>query len=185
LDAHARWIKTSSIRSATDPPTKCWPKLFNTLTPDEQRKSRGNLFIGLVVNEYLEDFHRGDFLIRNLLNADPHSGQHRRRRAAASRTDHAIPAARRRRGDGGHERTARQRQETNRRRDDLRRLPVQLQRPRSHLFGQPNHDDGQKVQQRFGPVGLAGFFCNGEIGPIGEKNFLHGFTASLALFVKK
>jgi small ligand-binding sensory domain FIST len=52
------------------------------------------------------------------------------------------------------------------------------------LFGQPNHD-AQKVQQRFGPVGLAGFFCNGEIGPIGEKNFLHGFTASLALFVKK
>jgi small ligand-binding sensory domain FIST len=32
---------------------------------------------------------------------------------------------------------------------------------------------------------LAGFFCNGEIGPVGEKSFLHGYTASLALFVKK
>jgi small ligand-binding sensory domain FIST len=40
------------------------------------------------------------------------------------------------------------------------------------------------VQERFGPIGVAGFFCNGEIGPIGEKNFLLGFTASLALFVK-
>ena len=29
------------------------------------------------------------------------------------------------------------------------------------------------------------FFCNGEIGPVGERNFLHGYTASLALFVKK
>jgi small ligand-binding sensory domain FIST len=34
-------------------------------------------------------------------------------------------------------------------------------------------------------LGLAGFFCNGEIGPVGEKNFLHGYTASLALFVGK
>ena len=52
------------------------------------------------------------------------------------------------------------------------------------LFGRPNHD-AQMVQQRLGPLGLAGFFCNGEIGPVGEKSFLHGYTASLALFVKK
>src|SRR5207302_4849462 len=47
---------------------------FNTLSPEEQQKARGNLFIGLVVNEYLDEFHRGDFLIRNLLGADPRSG---------------------------------------------------------------------------------------------------------------
>jgi small ligand-binding sensory domain FIST len=33
-----------------------------------------------------------------------------------------------------------------------------------------------------GDINLAGFFCAGEIGPIGDKNFLHGHTASLALF---
>jgi small ligand-binding sensory domain FIST len=53
-----------------------------------------------------------------------------------------------------------------------------------NLFGRPNHD-AEMVQQRLGPLGLTGFFCNGEIGPVGEKNFLHGYTASLALFVKK
>src|SRR5207249_2206807 len=47
---------------------------FNRLSPEEQKKARGNLFIGLVVNEYLDDYHRGDFLIRNLLGADPRSG---------------------------------------------------------------------------------------------------------------
>jgi small ligand-binding sensory domain FIST len=52
------------------------------------------------------------------------------------------------------------------------------------LFGSPNHD-AQMVQEQLGPVGMAGFFCNGEIGPVGETNFLHGYTASLALFVKK
>ncbi len=41
------------------------------------------------------------------------------------------------------------------------------------------------VQEELGPMGLAGFFCNGEIGPVGGKNYLHRFTASLALFVKK
>jgi small ligand-binding sensory domain FIST len=41
------------------------------------------------------------------------------------------------------------------------------------------------VQHHFGDIGLSGFFCNGEIGPIGESNFLHGYTASLALFVKQ
>jgi small ligand-binding sensory domain FIST len=41
------------------------------------------------------------------------------------------------------------------------------------------------VQKQLGPLGLAGFFGNGEIGPVGGKNYLHGFTASLALFVNK
>jgi len=54
----------------------------------------------------------------------------------------------------------------------------------SHLFGYANHDAGM-IQRRLGPLTLAGFFCNGEIGPVGDKNFLHGYTASLALFVKK
>ena len=47
---------------------------FAKLSPDLQKKSQGNLFIGLVVNEYLEEFGRGDFLIRNLITADPNSG---------------------------------------------------------------------------------------------------------------
>ena len=47
---------------------------FNQLPPAEQKVARGHLLIGLVINEYLEEFHRGDFLIRNLLSADPRSG---------------------------------------------------------------------------------------------------------------
>lgn len=38
------------------------------------------------------------------------------------------------------------------------------------------------IQKILGGVNRAGFFCAGEIGPIGGKNFLHGQTASLALF---
>ena len=49
------------------------------------------------------------------------------------------------------------------------------------LFGAPHHDAGL-VAELLGGVPVAGFFCNGEIGPVGRRAFLHGFTASLALF---
>ena len=50
-----------------------------------------------------------------------------------------------------------------------------------HLFTVPDHDAGM-VENLLGPIPLAGAFCAGEIGPVGGRNFLHGFTASLALF---
>jgi small ligand-binding sensory domain FIST len=157
---------------------------FDRLSPEDQQKARGNLFIGLVVNEYLEEFHRGDFLIRNLLGADPRSGsiavgalprlgqtvQFQRRSAAAATEDldalltHARDRLAGRTIYGG--------------------CLCCCNGRGKNLFGSPNHD-AQMVQQRLGPVGLAGFFCNGEIGPVGQKSFLHGYTASLALFVKK
>ena len=157
---------------------------FNKMLPEEQRKARGNLFIGLVVNEYLEDFHRGDFLIRNLIGADPKTGviavgalprtgqtlQFQRRDAAAAREDM-------------NELLARAGKQIGRATIYGGCLCCCNGRGRG-FFGLPNHD-AQVVQRRFGPMGLAGFFCNGEIGPVGQKNFLHGYTASLALFVKK
>jgi small ligand-binding sensory domain FIST len=154
------------------------------LTPEEQSKAQGNLFIGLVVNEYLEDFHRGDFLVRNLLGGDPNSGV--LAVAALPRMGQTIQFQRR-------DATSADEDMNNL----LARTKAQLAdttiyggclfscngRGKS-LFGVPNHD-AALVQKHFGPVGITGFFCNGEIGPVGEKNFLHSHTASLALFVKK
>ena len=154
------------------------------LSAADQQKARGNLFIGLVVNEYLEDFHRGDFLVRNLIGGDPNSGV--LAVAALPRTGQTIQF---------HRRDA---VAANEDMDEL------LERAKEkiggatiyggclcccngrgkNLFGKPNHD-AELVQKELGPIGLAGFYGNGEIGPVGEKNYLHGFTASLALFVKK
>jgi small ligand-binding sensory domain FIST len=157
---------------------------FSNLSAEDQQKARGNLFIGLVINEYLEEFHRGDFLVRQLLDADPQLG--------------TIAV-------GAHPRLGQtvqfQRRDATAATEDLVALLARAQEQLSgetvyggclcncngrgqQLFGVPGHD-AQLVQQYLGPLGLAGFFCNGEIGPVGEKNFLHGYTASLALFVKK
>ena len=157
---------------------------FNNLSTTDQRKSRGNLFVGLVINEYLEEFHRGDFLVRNLIGADPQTGaiavgalprsgqtvQFQRRDAAAATEDMAALLARAR--------------------EELKDATIyggclcSCNGRGRGLFGAPNHD-AQMIQKELGPMGLAGFFCNGEIGPVGKKNFLHGYTASLALFVRK
>jgi small ligand-binding sensory domain FIST len=51
----------------------------------------------------------------------------------------------------------------------------------TRLFSQRHHD-AACVQAALGDIPLAGFFAQGELGPIGGKNFMHGFTASLALF---
>ena len=157
---------------------------FQKLPPGEQRKAQGNLFIGLVVNEYLEEFHRGDFLVRNLIGGDPKSGV-----LAVG----AMPRA--------GQTMQFQRRDAAAATEDMNEL-LGLSKEKlagatvyggclcccngrgQHLFGRANHDV-EIIQRCLGPLGLAGFFCNGEIGPVGEKNYLHGFTASLALFVQK
>ncbi len=154
------------------------------LSAEEQRKVQGNLHIGLVVNEYLETFQRGDFLVRNLLGGDPNSGV--LQVGALPRTGQTIQF---------------QRRDAAAASEDLNELLARARKNLAdteiyggclfccngrgrNLFGRTSHD-AKLVQAHFGPTGLAGFFCNGEIGPVGEKNFLHGFTASIALFVKK
>ena len=157
---------------------------FNKLSAAEKRTAQGNLFVGLVINEYREDFQRGDFLVRNLIGADPRSGtiavgafprlgqtiQFQRRDAAAATEDMRALLARTKRKLGGA--------------TIYGGCLCSCNGRGQRLFGHPNHDAGL-IEQQLGPLGLAGFFCNGEIGPVGDSNFLHGYTASLALFVGK
>jgi small ligand-binding sensory domain FIST len=51
----------------------------------------------------------------------------------------------------------------------------------ARMFSAPDHDAGL-VAEILGGIPVAGFFCDGELGPVGGRNFLHTFTASLALF---
>jgi small ligand-binding sensory domain FIST len=49
------------------------------------------------------------------------------------------------------------------------------------MFGTADHD-AAAVDEAFHGAPAAGFFCAGEIGPVGERNFVHGFTATMAVF---
>ena len=49
-----------------------------------------------------------------------------------------------------------------------------------YLYKTANHDSGA-FRQRFPEAALGGFFCNGEIGPVGESSYLHGYTSCFAM----
>ncbi len=151
------------------------------LSPADQALARTALLMGRVIDEYKENYERGDFLIRTLMGADPKSG-------AIAVGDSFRPGQ----TVQLHVRDA----ETAR--EDLHALmnaltPEIATRPArgallfscngrgAHLYGEPDHDS-LVVTETTGAVPIAGFFCNGEIGPIGNTNFLHGFTASIGIF---
>jgi small ligand-binding sensory domain FIST len=48
------------------------------------------------------------------------------------------------------------------------------------LYGTPDHDS-RTFRARFGDVPIGGFFCAGEIGPVGGSTYLHGYTSSFGL----
>jgi small ligand-binding sensory domain FIST len=54
----------------------------------------------------------------------------------------------------------------------------------TNMYPEADHDAGA-VADELGPIPLAGMFCSGEIGPVGGRTFLHGFTATMALLVSR
>jgi small ligand-binding sensory domain FIST len=144
---------------------------------DAERRERvnGNLLVGLAMDEYRDEFRRGDFLIRNLMGVDPKSGAIAI--AAQARVGQTLQF---------QIRDARAADE------ELRAmLGAVVGEPAAALlfacngrgvglFGAPDHD-ARTVRALLGPLPLAGLFCNGEIGPVGASTYVHGFTASLAL----
>ncbi|MBI2192986.1 MAG: FIST C-terminal domain-containing protein [Planctomycetes bacterium] len=163
------------------PAVQRFKEVFESLSSEEQGLVRHGLHVGRVVNEYQEKFRRGDFLIRNVIGADQRTGA--MGVTERVRVGQTIQF---------HVRDARSADEDLRELLDLERsasgggtaegaLLFSCNGRGSRLFPSPHHDAGL-VQQIEGPLPLAGFFAAGEIGPIGSRNFIHGFTASLALF---
>jgi len=146
------------------------------LSKEDDALARQALFVGRVIDERKDDFKRGDFLIQNIIGVDRSSG-------AVGIAGHARVGA----TVQFHVRDAASADE------DLRALlaPHARQDVRAAmLFGcngrgtnmwpKPGHDVGV-LRETLGPVPVAGFFCGGEFGPVGGSNFVHGFTASIAL----
>jgi small ligand-binding sensory domain FIST len=133
----------------------------------------GGLQLGRVIDEHRESFGRGDFLLRSVLGAD--------RRTGALAVGDVVPVGT---TVQFHLRDARTADE------DLHvllkghaaegALVFTCNGRGSRLFEEPHHD-ARVMTDVLGPLPLAGFFAAGEIGPVGGHNFIHGFTASMAL----
>jgi small ligand-binding sensory domain FIST len=157
--------------------------VIERLTPAEQDLVKDSLFIGIAMDEFRESHRAGDFLIRNIIGIEPNSG--------------ALVISEMVRGEQTIQFHVRDAATSA---DDLRQLLKQYREAHSgavqgallfsclgrgqHLYGMPNHDS-DCFKEYLGAVPLGGFFCNGEIGPVGGTTFLHGYTSSFGIFRTK
>lgn len=149
-------------------------EIVQAASESDRELMRNGLHLGVVVDEHKLDFARGDFLVRNVLGADRANGAI----AIGDRVDVGTTVQFQVRDAASAD-------------DDLRALLAGVSGEAAlmftcngrgtHLFREPNHDAGA-IEELIGPAPLAGAFCAGEIGPVGGRNFLHSFTASIAVF---
>jgi len=147
---------------------------------DQELLAQG-LQLGVVIDEYRAEPGQGDFLIRGVVGADPDSGTI----AVGDQIQVGQTVQ-------FHVRDAQSADEDLRRALERELAALGGRRPAgallftcngrgSRLFTEPDHDTGL-IAATLGDIPLAGFFCAGELGPVGGQNFLHTFTASIALF---
>ena len=164
------------------PPREVLQEVYATLDERDQELFRHSLFIGIEMRSDQIEVRAGEFLVRNLLGMDREAGS-----LAVGALVQPWQVVQLLLRDA---RTAE---------EDLQRL---LGRYRArgaqpegallfscvgrgeHLFGCANHDSGL-FRELIGPVPLGGFFCGGEIGPVGGTTFLHGYTSAFGLFRHK
>jgi small ligand-binding sensory domain FIST len=153
----------------------------HSLPAGEQDLFQNGLFIGRAISEYRERFGRGDFLVRNVIGIDQEQGvialadhirvgqtvQFHVRDAATATEDLRLMLT----GQGGLPPAA-------------GALLFSCNGRGTRMFDAPCHDIGVAAES-LPQTPIAGFFAAGELGPVGGRNFIHGHTASLALFRPK
>jgi small ligand-binding sensory domain FIST len=141
---------------------------------------QSSLFIGLEMREQKGIYRQGDFLIRNLIGVDPDSGaiaigaQLRQYQVVQFHLRDARTSAEDLKALLDDYRTGRDATPSG-------ALMFSCVGRGAGLYGEPDHDT-RLVHDRLGRVPLGGFFCNGEIGPVGGTTFLHGYTSSFGIF---
>lgn len=158
---------------------------IESLSEKDQRLAKDAIFIGVAMDEFKEKFVSGDFLVRNIYGIEPMSGallvgevlrtertvQFHLRDAASSADDLKNLLSRYvlERSSGDVDSSARG------------ALLFSCLGRGEQLYGTVNHDS-DCFRRMVADVPIGGFFCNGEIGPVGNSTFLHGYTSAFGIF---
>jgi small ligand-binding sensory domain FIST len=160
------------------PPLSTLQRLVEELDDHDRELVQSSLFVGLVMDEFKLYPTQGDFLIRNIVGVDPRSGAIAvgDRVRSGQRMQLHLRDARASADDLIHQ---------------LQGYPHATAASGAVLFsclgrgerlyGKPNFDS-QTFREILGDVPLGGFFCNGEIGAVGNTTFLHGYTSVFGIF---
>jgi len=156
---------------------------FQSLPSATKERAQGNILVGLAMSEYVEDFRSGDFLVRSILGGDPNAGA--LAVGALPRVGQTLQFQLRDKEAADSD----LRDMLMHKKEELPQVPFcsllfSCGGRGEHLFGTPNHD-AALFEECFGAVPTSGFFCNGEIGTVGKKAYLHGFTASGVFFTEQ
>jgi small ligand-binding sensory domain FIST len=150
------------------------------LEPREQQLAASGLMLGIVIDENKPEYERGDFLVRPILGADSEAGSlalGQRVRVGQTVRMHVRDGAS---ADEDLREVLRAQAHELGTQGAAGALVFTCNGRGSHMFDVPDHD-ATAIEAALGaPAG--GFFCAGEIGPVGRRNFLHGFTATMAVF---
>ncbi len=151
--------------------------LIASLSEEERTLAQHSLFVGVAMDEFKLALQQGDFLIRGILGVDPTAG-------AIAIGDRVRPGQRLQ----FHLRDAQASAE------DLELLLQSYQTQRESepsavaalmfaclgrgegLYGKPNFDS-ELFRRYLNDIPISGFFCGGEIGPVGGRTFLHAYTS--------
>ncbi len=162
------------------PPLEVLRELHGSLAGRDRELMKHSLLLGLEMREDRVEYEPGELLVRNILGADQETGaiavgaelrpmtvaQFVLRDARTAEEDLRRMLDRRRGVTGGPPSGA---------------LLFSCLGRGAGLFGRPDHDT-DLFEEKLGPTPLGGFFCNGEIGPVGGTTFLHGYTSAFAIF---
>ncbi|WP_049557245.1 FIST signal transduction protein [Nonomuraea sp. SBT364] len=153
--------------------------IVSDLDEDDRELVAAGLQIGLAMDEYAERHERGDFLIRGVIGIDPE-------REAVAIGD-IVDIGRTVRFQVRDAATADEDlyDVLDAHREELGRVDGALlfscNGRGSAMFGTADHDP-VALRDTLGPIGVAGFFAAGEVGPVAGHNHVHGFTASVLVF---
>ena len=155
-------------------------EVVGALSAEERQLAAHGLLAGLVIDENKPEYGRGDFLMRGILGADEDSGGiaiGEDVRVGQTLRFHARDAA----TASEDLRIALDETVAERRPSPAGALLFSCNGRGRAMFDEADHDS-RALAEALGAPALAGFFCGGEIGPVGSRSFLHGFTATMAIF---
>jgi len=161
------------------PPLAVLRELFETLPERDRELFQHSLFAGIEMRQDQVEYREGELLVRNLVGADSDTGS---LAIGAELQPMQVLQFLLRDARTAEEDLARLLDRSKQRGASPRgALLFSCVGRGAHLFGKPDHDS-DLFKEKVGPVPLGGFFCNGEIGPVGGSTFLHGYTSAFALF---
>lgn len=205
------WVITACERNLVQrlggrPALEVFMETWSDLSPADQELMQRAPFVGLAIDGRKERFHRGDFLVRGVM------GLHQRDRAIAvadyPRRGQTVQLLVRDAGSAGEDLRFLMHQQGGGPTEPVEPTPSGAPPAESptespagsapgpppgallfscngrgaRMFEEPDHDVTRVREGLHSEASVAGFFAAGEIGPVGGRNFLHGFTASVAVF---